>query len=296
MHTSNAPWFHRSIALAALSLVASVTLAQAPPAPAAAPGAAAAGAPAATAPAAGAAAAGAATPGAPAPDEASSYSIGLVFGSQLHSSGLDNTLSFDAVMRGFKDGMGGKLLSDEDKQRAMQLMRAGRETVATRNRAAAREFLAKNTTAQGITTTASGLQYQVFDAGDAKAASPTLSDHVTVHYRGRLLDGTEFDNSDNHAQAATFGLAGVIKGWREALLLMKPGAKWRLFVPPELAYDANSPPPIPPGALLIFDVELVKVEPPGPSSVPGAKARPNVKVPVTKHPAAKPTAPAVPPQ
>jgi FKBP-type peptidyl-prolyl cis-trans isomerase FklB len=264
MPLRNAPWIRRTITLTALALTASVTHAQAPPAPAA---------------------------GVAAADEASSYSIGLVFGSQLHSSGLDSALSFDAVTRGFKDGMGGKALSDEDKQRAMQLMRTGRETVAARNRAAAREFLAKNTTVQGIITTASGLQYQVFEAGNAKAASPTLTDHVTVHYRGRLLDGTEFDNSDNHAQAATFGLNGVIKGWREALLLMKPGAKWRLFVPPELGYDMGSPPPIPPGSLLIFDVELVKVEPPAPLSMPGAKARPDVKVPVTKHPAAKPAAP-----
>jgi FKBP-type peptidyl-prolyl cis-trans isomerase FklB len=272
MPIQSALWIHRTIALAVLALAASVTQAQAPPAPApaAAP----------SAPAAGATAA----------DEASSYSIGLVFGSQLHSSGLDNTLLFDAVMRGFKDGMGGKVLGDEDKQRAMQLMRTGRETVAARNHAAAREFLAKNATAAGVTSTASGLQYQVFEAGNAKAASPTLTDHVTVHYRGRLLDGTEFDNSDNHAQAATFGLNGVIKGWREALLLMKPGAKWRLFVPPELGYDMGSPPPIPPGSLLIFDVELVKVEAPAPLSGQGAKGRPDLKVPVTKHPAARPAA------
>jgi FKBP-type peptidyl-prolyl cis-trans isomerase len=227
-------------ALAALALAAPVILAQAPPptAPAPAPAAA---------------------------DEASSYSIGLVFGSQLHSSGLDNTLSYDAVMRGFKDGMGGKLLGEEDKQRAMQLMRTGREALAARNHASAREFLAKNAAVKGITTTASGLQYHVFDAGNAQAASPTVSDQVTVNYRGQLLDGTEFDNSDHHAQAATFGLDGVIKGWREALLLMKPGAKWRLFVPPELAYDLDSPLAIPPGSLLVFDIELLKVEPSPPA-------------------------------
>jgi FKBP-type peptidyl-prolyl cis-trans isomerase len=227
----------RLIVLAALAPAGPVVLAQAP------------------APAAPAAAA----------DEASSYSIGLVFGSQLHGSGLDDTLSYEAVMRGFKDGMGGKILGEEDKQRAMQLMRAGREALAARNHSSARDFLAKNAAVKGVTTAASGLQYHVFDAGDDKAASPTMADFVTLNYRGQLLDGTEFDNSDNHAQAATFGLNSVIKGWREALLMMKPGAKWRLFVPPELAYDLNSPPGIPPGSMLIFDVELLKVEPSPPT-------------------------------
>jgi FKBP-type peptidyl-prolyl cis-trans isomerase len=246
MYKCNLSSIRRASALAALALTSSVVQAQAPPAPAPESP---------TAPAA----------SAPAPDEASSYSIGLVFGSQLHSAGLDNTLSFDDVMRGFKDGMGGKAVSDEYRQRAMQLMRAGQETLAARNRAAAREFLAKNGKVAGVTTTASGLQYLVFEAGNAKRASPATTDLVTVNYRGQLLDGTEFDNSDNHPQAATLSLNGVIKGWQEALPLMKPGAKWRLFVPPELAYDVNSPPPIPPGSLLIFDVELVKVEaaPPG---------------------------------
>jgi len=195
-------------------------------------------------------------------DEASSYSIGLVLGSQLRSSGLDESLLLDAVMHGFKDGLGGKVLDPQDKDRAMQLMRAGRDAAAARNRVIARDFLAKNSTASGITTTASGLQYQVFDAGDAKKASPTLKDRVTVNYRGRLIDGTEFDNSDKHAQAATFTLNGILKGWREAMQLMRPGAKWRLFVPPELGYDLNGPPGIPPGSLLIYDVELLKVEPP----------------------------------
>jgi FKBP-type peptidyl-prolyl cis-trans isomerase len=238
-----ASWLHRALTLGALTLAARTVVAQSVPAPGAAP----------------------------AGDDASSYSIGLVFGAQLHASGLDDSLSFDAVMRGFRDGMGGKALGDEDQQRAMQLMRSGRSTLANRNHAAAREFLAKNGTLANITTTASGLQYQVFAAGDAKAAAPTLADRVTVNYRGRLLDGTEFDNSDSHPQAATFGLGGVIKGWREALPLMKPGARWRLFVPPELAYDLNSPPAIPPGSLLIFDVELLKVEAAAPSATEAPK-------------------------
>jgi FKBP-type peptidyl-prolyl cis-trans isomerase len=252
MHKANTARIRRASVLTGIALAGSAALAQAPPPPESLPSP---------------------TASAPAPDEQSSYSIGLVFGSQLHGAGLDNTLSFDAVMRGFKDGMEGKSLTEEYKQRAMQLMRAGQENLAAHNRAAAREFLAKNGKVEGITTTASGLQYRVFKAGDAKRASPTGGDTVTVNYRGQLLDGTEFDNSDNHPQAATFSLNGVIKGWQEALSLMKPGAKWRLFVPPELAYDVNSPPPIPPGSLLIFDVELLKVGAP-PSGGQGATQPP----------------------
>ena len=188
-------------------------------------------------------------------------------------------ISPDSLMRGLKDGLAGKALGPEDKQRMVQVMRAGREAVAAHNRDAAHGFLVKNSTVTAVTTTASGLQYQVIEAGQTKAGSPTLNDHVTVHYRGRLLDGTEFDNSDNHTQAATFGLNAVIKGWKEALLLMKPGAKWRLFVPPDLGYDVNSPPAIPPGSLLIYDLELVNVEGPAPM-------KPAVKVPA-QVPAAK---------
>jgi FKBP-type peptidyl-prolyl cis-trans isomerase len=216
--------------------------------------------------------------------------MGLLFGSQLHSSGVDDILSSEAVMRGFKDGLGGKALGPEDKERAMKLMQVGRDAAAARNRAAAHDFLAKNGAAPGITTTASGLQYQVFEAGNAKAAAPTLTDRVTVNYRGRLLDGTEFDNSDKHAQAATFGLNGMIKGWREALPMMKPGAQWRLFIPPELAYDLNGPPNIPPGSLLIFDIELLKVEPAPAMNPQAPKEQKGAKPAAAKKPtAAKPS-------
>ena len=267
MHQRPVPSF--CCLFAGLSLLASVAVAQAPL-----------GAPAAPAPA-----PNASSSTVPAADDASSYSIGLVFGSQLYTSGLDHTLVSDAVIRGFKEGLAGKALDTEDKDRAMQLMRTGREAVAARNRAAAHEFLQNNSAAPGVNTTASGLQYRVFDAGNTKAAAPTLADRVTVNYRGRLLDGTEFDNSDKHSQSATFGLEGIIKGWREALLLMKPGAKWRLFVPPELAYDIDSPPNIPPGALLIFDLELLRVEPPAHMGAPGGRGSAAPRPMVPKRPA-----------
>jgi FKBP-type peptidyl-prolyl cis-trans isomerase len=171
----------------------------------------------------------------------------------------------------------------------MQLVRSGREALATRNHEAARDYLAQNAKMAGVTTTASGLQYQVIEAGDARSASPAPGDRVTVHYRGRLIDGTEFDSSDAHAQAATFNVSAVIKGWREALLLMKPGAKWRLFVPPELGYDLNSPPTIPPGSALIFDIELLKIEP-APVMAPQASKAQKGSKPAAPKPAAKPPA------
>jgi len=93
-----------------------------------------------------------------------------------------------------------------------------------------------------------------------------------VQYRGKLLDGTEFDSSYSRGQPATFPVGGVIRGWQEALVMMKPGAKWTLWVPPELAYDMSSRPPIPPGSLLVFDVEMVSVAPA--AAAPAAPATP----------------------
>jgi FKBP-type peptidyl-prolyl cis-trans isomerase len=119
-------------------------------------------------------------------------------------------------------------------------------------------------------TTRSGLQYKVLEPGDSAAESPKPTDQVTVQYRGRLLNGTEFDSSYARGQAASFRVNSVIKGWQEALPLMKPGAKWQLFVPPELAYDNAAPAAIPPGSLLVFDIQLVKINAPAASNDAGA--------------------------
>ena len=192
--------------------------------------------------------------------EQASYNFGMTFGEQLRLAGLSETLSIDAVSRGIKDAFGGKKLTAAEKQQSAQYVRAVRESAGVRNKAAAKEFLAGNAQKKGVQTTASGLQYKVITAGDAKAASPTAADQVTVQYRGKLLDGTEFDSSFARGQPATFQANRVIKGWQEALLLMKPGASYQLFVSPELAYDMSPPPAIPPGSLLIFDVELVSVQ------------------------------------
>ena len=242
MHQFHVRYLKRLVACTALCLAVPVGFAQTP-------------APATPAPAS------AATATAPIADDGSSYSIGLSYGHQLRNSGLEHSLSTGAVERGLREGLAGKAVSPKDQESATQLLRLGRDWLAVRNRAAAKEFLTKNATASGVTTTASGLQYQVFAPGDTNAASPGTNDRVTVHYVARLLDGTEFDNSESHGdQPTTFSLSGVIKGWHEALTMMKPGAKWRVFIPPALAFDSNSPVAVPPGSLIIADLELVKID------------------------------------
>jgi len=135
---------------------------------------------------------------------------------------------------------------------------AKRQEEASKNKATADKFLASNKTKTGVKVTDSGLQYQVITEG--KGVLPKDTDRVKVHYKGTLIDGTEFDSSYKRNNPATFGVRGVIKGWTEALLLMKTGAKWKLFVPPELAYGPSGRPKIPPNSLLIFEVELLEIE------------------------------------
>lgn len=204
----------------------------------------------------------AAAQAAPDPREAS-YSLGLYFGAQLHTAGLSGSVAVDELQRGLHDGLGGKPTSDADRQRMSQWMRNGRDALAASNRATAREFLTTNAKIAGVKTTASGLQYTVITAGDEHAATPRATDSVVVEYRGHLLDGTMFDSSDAHGTAARFSLnGGVIPGWKEALLMMKQDAQWRIFLPPDLAYGDTGRPNIPPGSALVFDLHLVKIEAP----------------------------------
>jgi FKBP-type peptidyl-prolyl cis-trans isomerase len=180
-----------------------------------------------------------------------------MWGEQLRSTGVGaEAISAARIAQGVHDGITGKVpLSDKDRQNIQALATSGAEG----NHKAAAKFLAENGKKPGIVTTASGLQYQELQAG--KGDSPKAKDSVVVNYRGTLLDGTEFDSSYKRGQPATFEVDQVIPGWTEALQLMKPGAKWRLFVPPQLAYDMRSRPPIPPGSALLFDVELMSVKP-----------------------------------
>ena len=244
-------------AACAAVLGSALALAQAPPTPAAAPAAAAPAKKAAAAPAA------AHTP---------SYSLGVMFGQQLRASSLTNeSVNATQLAAGIKDALGGKVeLSDADKANITKMASAAGDA----NHAAAAKFLAENGKKPGVITTASGLQYKVLTPGSGVSPNPT--DEVTVNYKGTLLNGNEFDSSYKRGEPATFAVNRVIPGWTEALQLMKPGGKIKLYVPPQLAYDANSRPPIPPGSMLIFDVELLSIKPgaPAPAPHPPAPASP----------------------
>jgi FKBP-type peptidyl-prolyl cis-trans isomerase FklB len=189
-----------------------------------------------------------------------SYLFGLTFGEQMHGVGITDQVSLDAIARGLKDGLQGKRSTPADRQQVQDFVHSVMEAAVARNQAAAKDFLARNGREKGVTTTASGLEYKVIAPGDRKAAAVAPTDAVTVQYRGKLLDGSEFDSTYTRGAPATFTVSGVIPGWQEALVLMKPGAKWQLFVPPELAYGANPKPGIPGGSLLIFEVELQSVK------------------------------------
>lgn len=194
-----------------------------------------------------------------APD-AASYDLGLLLGSQLDHDGLAPTISIDGLTRGLKDALGGRAPTAEQREAAQHFVRAAHDALADRNRSLARDFLADNAKQPGVMSMPSGLQYRILNAGDPAGKSPIPTDTVTVRYRASLADGTEYDRSDSHDHPATFRVNTVFKGWQQAFLAMKPGAKWQLFVPPELGYGNNSPPTVPPGAVLVYELELLKIE------------------------------------
>jgi FKBP-type peptidyl-prolyl cis-trans isomerase FkpA len=214
-----------------------------------------------------------------------SYSLGLSVGESLRRASVDaNAISTQRLMQGLHDALAGKATFGPANEQSIRTLIVGaRARLGNANHAAARAFLARNGRKKGVVTTPSGLEYEVLKAGQGNTAKS--GDTVTVNYRGTLLNGTEFDSSYKRHQPATFPVDRVIPGWQEALKLMKPGAKWRIYVPPKLAYDLNSPPPIPPGSLLIFDVDLLGVQPPQPA--PQAPMTP----PPARNPATPPTRP-----
>lgn len=227
-------------------------------------GAPAAGAPAAKKPAA-KAAAGAADAS---PKSQGSYAIGVSVGENLRRAKVSPTgVSVEQIAQGIRDSLAGKAqMSQEYQTKIMALIQGARTAAAEPNHAAAATFLAENGKKKDVITTASGLQYKVLSPGTGENPKPT--DQVSVNYTGKLLDGTEFDASAKHGGPAKFPVNGVIPGWQEALVLMKPGAKFQLWIPPKLAYDLESPPTIPPGSLLVFDVELVSIAPPTAAAAP----------------------------
>jgi FKBP-type peptidyl-prolyl cis-trans isomerase FklB len=201
-----------------------------------------------------------------------SYLFGLTFGEQMHNVGITDQVSVDAITRGLRDGLSGKKSTPADRQQVQEFVHSVMEGAITRNTAAAKDFLARNGHEKGVVTTASGLEYKIIQPGDRKAPAIQSTDEVTVQYRGKLLDGSEFDSTYARGTPIPLRVNGVIPGWQEALVLMKPGAKWQLFVPPELAYGASPKPGIPGGSLLIFDVEVVSVKSNGAPVAPPAPA------------------------
>jgi FKBP-type peptidyl-prolyl cis-trans isomerase FklB len=200
-------------------------------------------------------------------EDRASYIIGLNLGQSLKTQEVP--VKADLIIQGLRDGLGGAnpLLTPEEIQAAMQefqqqLMtqqQAKRTAAADKNMKEAQAFLDQNKAKPGVKTTASGLQYEVVTEG--KGESPKATDKVTVHYRGTLPDGTEFDSSYSRNEPATFPVNGVIPGWVEALQLMKPGAKYKLVIPPALAYaERGAGQDIGPNQVLLFDVELISID------------------------------------
>jgi len=194
-----------------------------------------------------------------------SYAIGQQIGTQVARQIKGSGVDIDAAVlaQSIQDAIAGKKskLTPEQMQAAMtkanEVAQAKMEVAGKENKAKGEKFLAENKTKAGVKTTASGLQYQVIKEGTG--ASPKETDTVKVHYRGTLIDGTQFDSSYDRNEPAQFPLNQVIKGWTEGLQLMKVGGKMKLFVPSELAYGVSGRPGIPPNSVLVFDVELLEI-------------------------------------
>jgi len=209
----------------------------------------------------------AAEPGAPtSKKDKISYSIGMDIGTSMKRQGLD--LNADQLAAGLKDSLsGGKTkLTDDEKtkilteyQQELQAKAQEQEKVlAEKNKKDGEAFLAENKKKPGVKTLASGLQYKVISEGTGPI--PKATDTVTTNYKGTLIDGTEFDNSYKRGEPATFPVNGVIKGWTEALQLMKVGSKWQLFIPSDLAYGPRGAGQvIGPNSTLVFEVELLSI-------------------------------------
>ena len=191
------------------------------------------------------------------------YSLGVNIGMNLLQQGITADVQVDAFIAGLSDALSDTVQMDEAAmttaiQLFLQQQQEAAQSALADNLAASETFLAENGQQDGVVTLPSGLQYRVLASGEGE--SPTTTDSVLAHYHGTLTDGTVFDSSVDRGEPATFGLSQVIAGWTEALQLMKVGDKWRLFIPPSLAYGEASPTPaIPPNSALIFDVELLEI-------------------------------------
>lgn len=189
-----------------------------------------------------------------------SYAIGQQIGKNLKAQNIE--IDPKTLAASLTDAMAGKSsMTDEEIQKAMMklqemaMKKQAEEGEANKKKSA--DFLEKNKSAEGVKTTESGLQYQVLKEGDGP--TPKKEDTVKCHYTGTLIDGTKFDSSVDRGQPAEFPVAGVIPGWTEALQMMKVGSKYKLFIPPELAYGPAGRPGIPANSALVFEVELLEV-------------------------------------
>ena len=204
------------------------------------------------------------------PKEKASYSIGANWGNSLKRQEVE--VDLEATIKGLRDGLAGKsVLTDQELREALSAlnqeirgkMEEKRKVLGETNKKEGEKFLAENKNKLGVITLPSGLQYQVLVEGSGE--SPKSNDVVTANYRGTLIDGTEFDSSAKNGQPLVRPANMLIKGWTEALQLMKPGAKWQLFIPPELAYgERGAGAQIGPNTTLIFEMELVSFKPPAP--------------------------------
>lgn len=195
-----------------------------------------------------------------------SYALGMSMGNNFRASGIES-IDVQSFTEGVSAVFAGKqplMTYAEAKQiiqdfftQMQQMQQAAAEQAAKINAEKGQKYLAENGARAEVTTTASGLQYEVLEEGTG--AQPSATDSVTVHYTGRLIDGTVFDSSEERGEPATFGVNQVISGWVEALQLMKEGAKWRLHIPANLAYGPQGVPGIGPNETLIFDVTLISV-------------------------------------
>ncbi|HAB18016.1 MAG TPA: FKBP-type peptidyl-prolyl cis-trans isomerase [Verrucomicrobiota bacterium] len=230
-------------------------------------------------------------------NEKNSYAIGVMISQDMQRNLKRGGYEFnpEVVARAFTESINGRptILNNAEAESIVRAYGAElrqkaeekRRIEGEKNKAEGEKFLAENKEKLGVITLPSGLQYKVLIEG--KGPKPMTNDTVVTHYRGTLLDGTEFDSSIAKGQPATFAVNRVVKGWTEALQLMPTGSKWQLFIPPDLGYGANgSPPKIGPNAVLTFELELLEIKPPvaptaaaaAPSS-PGAVTSDIIKVP-----------------
>ncbi len=192
-----------------------------------------------------------------------SYVIGHDIGDNMKKNNIE--VNPDVLLKGLRDGLSGtkSRYSEEEVQKIMgefqAEMQKKNQEIAEKNKKEGTEFLEKNKKIKGVITLPSGLQYKVIKEGTGPVPKPT--DYVKANYSGKLIDGTEFDSSYSRNEPAVFPVTGVIKGWQEALQLMKTGSKWEFYVPSELANgEVGRRGSIAPNSVLIFDLELISIE------------------------------------